>query len=1009
MATQFFSASEIGELESWPSEVGRDELVQYFQLAVEDVEWVHRTTRGAPNKLGLGLQLAALPWLGFVPADVRAAPPPAVARVATQLGVEPGALAHYGRREQTRSDHLRLVAQRLGWHTAEDDDRAGWKNLREFLVDRAIEHDVPSVLFRLATEHLASRDVRIVRPGVVSLMEEIAPAREVAEREVFARIEPLLTERRLTDMSSVLEVAPEMPVSRLTWLHRGATSYSPSAIRAEVDKVLFLRGLDVDTLDLSLIPEARRRRLAGLGRRLRNQALRGRRAESKYPILLSTVVECYVEVLDELVQMFDQALSGIENRAKAKVKEKLAARGRESVNKLELLEEILAIAADTAIPANQVGGLLRERVGLERMRSARRNPKDRPYQDHGHLDTVEDSFTYLRQFAPLVIRHLEFAGSLDAQPLLAAVEILRGLYAKGTRHVPATAPASFVPLRWRGYLDRARAEADPVRYRHFWELCTLLGLRDGLRAGDVWVPGSRRYANPVAFLMPAEKWAVSKVEYCALVGAAPSAEYALAEAEEQLETALLAVEPLLAAGEGPVRLSEQGQLSINRLTAEQLPDQVEAVKLGLVELPPRIPITELLIEVDRWTGFSDRLVHASGKTARDNRLRQQLYAAILAQACNFGTTAMAEACGLTYDILAWTGQWYLREETLREANAAVVNHHHTLPMAQAWGGGTMSSSDGQRFPMKGKSLTARTLSRYFVDEGISTYTHVSDQHSTYGTKIIPVSDREAVYVLDEILGNATTLPISEHAADTAGQTLTVFSLFKLTGLVLSPRIRDLGGITLHRLGSKRDLLGRFPNAGQLLTGTIDTKLIGEQWNEMLRVAASLKYGHATASLVVGKLHAASRRSAVAQALVEYGAIQRTLYSLRYLADEAYRRRITRQLNKGESLHSLRRDLFFAHEGSVRRRHLDQQTDQALCLSLVVNAIITWNTVYLELALAEYVRAHGPVAPEVLAHLSPALMEHVNQYGTYTFPIEKVLARRGFRPLRAPDAMIPVLD
>jgi hypothetical protein len=97
VATQFFSSSEIRELESWPVEVGRDELVRYFQLAVEDVSWVHRTTRGAPNKLGLGLQLAALPWLGFVPADVRAAPPSAVARVATQLGVEAGALAHYGR------------------------------------------------------------------------------------------------------------------------------------------------------------------------------------------------------------------------------------------------------------------------------------------------------------------------------------------------------------------------------------------------------------------------------------------------------------------------------------------------------------------------------------------------------------------------------------------------------------------------------------------------------------------------------------------------------------------------------------------------------------------------------------------------------------------------------------------------------------------------------------------------------------------------------------------------
>jgi TnpA family transposase len=229
------------------------------------------------------------------------------------------------------------------------------------------------------------------------------------------------------------------------------------------------------------------------------------------------------------------------------------------------------------------------------------------------------------------------------------------------------------------------------------------------------------------------------------------------------------------------------------------------------------------------------------------------------------------------------------------------------------------------------------------------------------------------------------------------------SLFKLTGLVLSPRIRDLGGITLYRLGSRKDLLARFPHVGWLLTGTVDHRLIRDQWDEMLRLSASLKYGHATASLVVGKLHASSRRSALAQAMVEYGGVQRTLYALRYLADEAYRRRITRQLNKGETLHSLRRDLSFAHEGAIRRRHLDQQTEQALCLSLLVNAIITWNTVYMELALAEYVRRHGPVSPEILAHLSPALMEHVNQYGTYTFPIDKVYARQGFRPLRLAEA------
>jgi hypothetical protein len=366
------------------------------------------------------------------------------------------------------------------------------------------------------------------------------------------------------------------------------------------------------------------------------------------------------------------------------------------VDKLDLLEEMLAIATDAAIPATEVGVLLRGKVGMERMLAARRDPTDRPYRDHGHLDTVQDSFTYLRQFAPVVIKEIEFAGSVDAQPLLEAAAVLRKLYVIGARNVPAGVPASFVPTRWQGYLDRAEEEGNAVAYRHYWELCTLLGLRDGLRSADVWVPGSRRYADPTTFLMPVEQWVPQRIEYCALVNTTPSAEDALEEVEEQLNTALLEVEPLLAAGDGPVRLTERGELVVSRLPAEDVPDEVEKVRLGLVELLPRTPITELLIEVDRWTGFSDHLVHASGKATRDNALRQQLYAAILAQACNFGITAMAEACGLTYDMLAWTDQWYLREETLRPAGAAIVNYHHRLPMAQAWGGGTMSSSDGQR-------------------------------------------------------------------------------------------------------------------------------------------------------------------------------------------------------------------------------------------------------------------------------------------------------------------------
>ena len=50
-----------------------------------------------------------------------------------------------------------------------------------------------------------------------------------------------------------------------------------------------------------------------------------------------------------------------------------------------------------------------------------------------------------------------------------------------------------------------------------------------------------------------------------------------------------------------------------------------------------------------------------------------------------------------------------------------------------------------------------------------------------------------------------------------------------------------------------------------------------------------------------------------------------------------------------TLHALRRFLFFAHEGKLQRRQADQQTNQILCLNLVTNAIVTWNTVYMNAA------------------------------------------------------------
>ena len=87
-----------------------------------------------------------------------------------------------------------------------------------------------------------------------------------------------------------------------------------------------------------------------------------------------------------------------------------------------------------------------------------------------------------------------------------------------------------------------------------------------------------------------------------------------------------------------------------------------------------------------------------------------------------------------------------------------------------------------------------------------------------------------------------------------------------------------------------------------------------------------------------------------------GLSKRSLFSVT-LESEEYRRRINTQLNKGEALHSLRRFLFFAHEGKIYRKQFDEQSHQALCLNLVTNAVIVWNTVYMN-AVIEQLKVEG---------------------------------------------------
>jgi Tn3 transposase DDE domain len=194
----------------------------------------------------------------------------------------------------------------------------------------------------------------------------------------------------------------------------------------------------------------------------------------------------------------------------------------------------------------------------------------------------------------------------------------------------------------------------------------ILGLRDGLRSGDVYVPGSRRYAHPATYLYTPAQWKPRQADYCRLVNKPAMAADALEQGKEELHTALAEMEKALAGAlpddTGTVRLDGDDHLVIPKLTAEDIPAAAKELKEELSSMLPFAPIASLLIELDGRTGFLDCFTHAGGrKLAHSPELRRNILAVLIALATNLGLARMSEACGISYDVLAWTMEWYVRE------------------------------------------------------------------------------------------------------------------------------------------------------------------------------------------------------------------------------------------------------------------------------------------------------------------------------------------------------------
>lgn len=231
--------------------------------------------------------------------------------------------------------------------------------------------------------------------------------------------------------------------------------------------------------------------------------------------------------------------------------------------------------------------------------------------------------------------------------------------------------------------------------------------------------------------------------------------------------------------------------------------------------------------------------------------------------------------------------------------------------------------------------------------------------------------------------------------DQAAYSDQIFGLFWLLGYQFSPRPAGLPDQRFWRIDRHAD----YAPLNGLARNRVNTELICEQWEDILRVAGSLSTGTVRASELLRVLQGGGRPRRLGRAIAELGRVAKTLHLLAWIDSEQLRRETNVGLNRHESRHSIARVIFHGNEGQLRQPYRDGQEDQLGALGFALNALVLWNAQYLNDAIAQLRATGHQITDQDLQRLSPLQHEHIKMLGDFPFTLPHELANGEHRQLR----------
>lgn len=364
-----------------------------------------------------------------------------------------------------------------------------------------------------------------------------------------------------------------------------------------IAKLEQLQATQVLTLELAWLNPNLQKALAQHVWQASAHRLRGLPAPQRYAVVVCFLLQTYRDTLDQLVDMYSKVVTATYRRAQHDL-DTVVKRHRTMLRAaLQSFHTIGQTLFDDAVAPDAIRTTVFQHIPPERLQHQ--------LQDAHHWLTGDTSdvfplvmkrYSYFRQFAPSLLTHLPVALEATGSPaLLEAVEILRDLNTTGHRTLPDDLPLAGIPKRLRPFVG-----TDGTRNRRAYECAVLTALRDEIKRGNVWIPGSKRFGKLDDFFLPEATWATTRQAFFqkAVLPADPTATAPYLTA--RLTTAY---DQFLAAlpANAYVTVEEHGwRLSTDPAEALRPEEEagVTALRAWLRDKAPTIRLPDLLLTVD---------------------------------------------------------------------------------------------------------------------------------------------------------------------------------------------------------------------------------------------------------------------------------------------------------------------------------------------------------------------------------------------------------------------------